>query len=43
MSKKSDDSRAYDRDTARRLIGLDRLVKKGAPKPPPDPKGGKKK
>lgn len=42
MSKKSDDSRAYDRDTARRLIGLDRLVKKTAPKPPP-PKGGKNK
>jgi hypothetical protein len=38
---KSEDSKAHDRETERRLIGLDRLVKKTAPKPPP-PKGGKK-
>jgi hypothetical protein len=40
---KSEESKAHDRETARRLIGLDRLVKKTAPKPAPDPKGGKKK
>jgi hypothetical protein len=37
--KKSEQSKAYDRDTANRLIGLDRAIRKPAPKPQ-DPKKG---